>query len=68
MVPIDKAANNVAFICKRYYASIILQELGLLGSVTSTSTEIGNETPDSIINRHKMELKDQFNINVTGNM
>jgi len=68
MVPIDKAANNVAFICKRYYASIILQELGLLGSVTSTYTEIGNETPDSIINRHKMELKDQFNINVNGKM
>ena len=29
-VPIDKASNNVAFICKRFYALVLLKELGLL--------------------------------------
>ena len=68
MVPIDKAANNIAFICKRYYALVILQELGLSGASTPTYTRINNESPDDIINRHKEELKDQFNIMVDKNM
>ena len=36
VVPIDKAANNVAFICKRFYVEVILKEIGILG--------VGNET------------------------
>ena len=27
VVPIDKASSNVAFICKRHYADVILDEL-----------------------------------------
>ena len=68
MVPIDKAANNVAFICKRYYALIILQELGLSGVPTSTYTKIDNESPEEVVNRHKVELKDQFNMTVDNDM
>ena len=29
IVPIDKAANNVAFICKHFYALTIKKELNL---------------------------------------
>ena len=29
IVPIDKAANNVAFICKHFYALTIIKELNL---------------------------------------
>ena len=68
IVPIDKASNNVAFICKRYYALVILQELGLLGSSTPTYTSIENRSPEDIINQHKADLKDQFNIIVDHNM
>ena len=68
MVPIDKASNNVAFICKRYYASVILQELGLLNDSTETYSKIDNETPDDIINRHKIELKEQFNMRIDNSM
>ena len=68
IVPIDKAANNVAFICKRYYASVILQELGLLGSSSSTYTNIRNHSTEDIINDHKVKLKDQFNITVDNSM
>ena len=30
--PTDKAANNIAFICKKYYVQVLLNELGLLNT------------------------------------
>ena len=30
--PIDKASNNVSVICKRYYAEVVLKEIGILGN------------------------------------
>ena len=35
-VPIDKAANNVAIVCKRYYVEVILKEVGILSSPSDT--------------------------------
>ena len=35
-VSIDKAANNIAIICKKYYVTVILKEIG--------NVEGGNET------------------------
>lgn len=29
ITPIDKAGNNIAFICQRYYARVLIRELGL---------------------------------------
>ena len=46
LVPIDKAANNIAIICKKYYATVILKEIGILGA--------GNET-DEKINKNQEE-------------
>ena len=68
MVPIDKAANNVAFVCKRYYALVLLKELGLVGSSTSTYSKISQHTQDDIIKRHQEELKLKFNITVPDTM
>ena len=68
MVPIDKAANNVAFICKRYYALVLLQELGLSGVSTSTYTQINHQSPDDIIFKHQKELQEKFNITVEDEM
>ena len=68
MVPIDKAANNVAFICKRFYLQVILDELGLVGSSSSTYTNINNSTPDSIIKQHQKDMFDKFNITVNEEM
>ena len=31
LVPIDKAANNIAIICKRHYIEVIFKEIGHLG-------------------------------------
>ena len=36
LAPIGKAANSVAIICKKYYVTVILKEVGILGA--------GNET------------------------
>ena len=32
MFPIDKVANNIAFICTKYYAQVLLKELSLLNT------------------------------------
>ena len=29
LVPIDKAANNVSFVCNRYYVPVLVKELGM---------------------------------------
>ena len=68
MVPIDKAGNNIAFICKRFYAQVLLKELGLMGSSTSTYTKISQLTPDNIVTQHHTELKQKFNISVDNSM
>lgn len=60
IVPIDKASGNVAFICKRFYARVIFEELGLNqvdGSETYTAVD---EDCDSITSRHKSFLRDKF--------
>ena len=36
MCPIDKAANSIAFICKKYYVQVLLKELNLLRATSNT--------------------------------
>lgn len=54
MVPIDKAANNVAFICKRYYAIVLLKELGLYGTSSPTYERINIPISDVVSNHCKL--------------
>ena len=41
LVTIDKASNNIAIICKRFYVKVILEEIGILdvGNLTYTPSE-----------------------------
>ena len=48
MRPIDKAANNIAFICKNYYVQVLLKELGLLSATPNTSKQV-NDTLQNIL-------------------
>ena len=48
MCPIDKAANNIAFICKKYYVQVLLKELGLL-SPTSNTYQQFNDTLRNVL-------------------
>ena len=50
-VPIDKAANNVAIICKRYYAEVILKEIGVVGPESSTYIK-ANKSAEEIIDEN----------------
>ena len=56
IVPIDKAANNVAIICKRFYLTSILQELGIPGN-TSPTYELVNRSAESIIETNSQLVK-----------
>ena len=59
MVPIDKASNNIAFICKRFYAIVLLQELGLIGSSSSTYTKLDQLSPDEVFKQDITELNNE---------
>ena len=57
--PIDKAASNVAFVCKRFYASIFLKELDLysINSIDDpTYISISETLFDEIITNQKNNL------------
>ena len=42
MFPIDKAANKIAFICKKYYAQVLLKQLGLLNTTSNTYQQVND--------------------------
>ena len=39
---IDKAANNVPFVCKKYYVQVLLKELVLLNSTSNIYHSVNN--------------------------
>ena len=47
-VPIDKAGNNIAIICKRYYVEVILKEIGHLGNGNSTYEKSSKNVADIV--------------------
>ena len=48
LVPIDKAANNIAIICRKYYVTVILKEIGISNAGNETYQKI-NKIQDEII-------------------
>ena len=48
VVPIDKASNNVAIICKRYYIQTLLEEVGVPGDTSPTYKMSDRDTQDVI--------------------
>ena len=70
-VSIDKAANNIAIICKQLYASVIHKELDF-SNITSTSPDstyiqITNKTPEDIIHDH-VDFQTKYNLDVPKEM
>ena len=54
-VPIDKASNNIAIICKHYYASFILKELDVANlerNLIDSTYELSTRNVDDIIMEH----------------
>ena len=54
VVPIDKASNNVAIVCKRFYITSILDELGIPGNSSSTYELIDKPALSIIEDNHHL--------------
>ena len=57
----------MAFICKRFYAKVILRELGLNTDVNSATYSAINDTCHDIINQHTNFLLQKFGLSSTEN-
>ena len=63
IVPIDKASNNIAIICKKFYVSRLLDELGVPGN-TSDTYKLASKSIDSII-KNNVSLCDKYGLELT---
>ena len=62
--PIDKAANNVAVICKKFYALVLMKELGLISNNNNnTYNTVTGNTEDEIVTSNVSDLKAKFKVN-----
>ena len=67
IAPIDKATGNISFICKRFYAEVLIKELGIDVTENNNSDTykcVQNITADNLISKHVKNLKNKFNLNV----
>ena len=64
MCPIDEAANNIIFICKKYYVRVFLKELGLLTTTSNTYQKV-NDTLYNI--QHQNNTLDDSNFGLKNN-
>jgi len=64
-VPIDKASNNIALICKRYYAATIHKELDFANIENSSNNtyELANTSKGEIIENH-VNFQEKFGLEV----
>ena len=62
-LPIDKATANISLVCKRFYASIIIRELGLdNNSSTDAYNGAGGLSANDVIDKNIRDLKIKFGI------
>ena len=59
MCPIDKAANNIAFICKKYHVQVLIKKLGLLSATSNTYQQV-NDTLQNILQQQNNTLDSVF--------
>ena len=60
IVPIDKAANNVAIICKRFYIQKLINEVGIPGD-SSPTYKLSDRDPSDVIGTNTL-LCEKFEI------
>ena len=64
VVPIDKASSNIAFVCKRFYAQVLVSELGLEKSNMCSTYEKINCDVNDLIEKDSQKLSENFNLPV----
>ena len=56
--PIDKASNNFAIICKKFFLEVIQGELGISEKIKGNSVyKPVNQNIDNIIEKHVVSIK-----------
>ena len=61
MCPIYKPANNIAFICQKYYVQALLKELGSLNTTSNTYQQV-NDTLHNILQQQNNTLDSVFGL------
>ena len=61
MCRIDKAANNIAFVCKKYYVQVLLKELSLL-NIRSNTYQFVNDTLHNILQHQNNKFDSVFGL------
>ena len=61
VVPADKAANNVVFVCKAFYYECLVKELGIGETCSNSTYQHTPFTKDDIVRNHKSVLEN-FNV------
>ena len=61
MCRIDKAANNIAFVCKKYYVQVLLKELSLL-NIRSNTYQFVNDTLHNILQHQNNKFDSVFRL------
>ena len=59
--PTDKAANNIALICHKYYGQVLLKELHLLSATSNTCQQV-NDTLHNIFQQENNPLNSVFEL------
>ena len=62
VVPIDKASNNVAIICKRFYIHKLLNEVGVPGDASPTY-KLSTKDPNDVIDNN-ISLCEKYGLSV----
>ena len=65
IVPIDKAANKFYFICKNFYVSKLIDEIGLRG-IQSDTYKLVNKLKKEVIDDN-ITFSSKFNLEVQNN-
>ena len=66
VVPIDKASNNVALVCKRFYVQKLLDEVGVPGDMSSTY-KMSDRDPEDVIADNSL-LCEKFGLSIDDRM
>ena len=56
IVPADKASNNYTFVCKKYYVSILIEELGLNSLPGNPTYNLTDFSASEVLDNHKSVL------------
>ena len=56
IVPADKASNNYTFVCRKYYVSILIEELGLNSLPGNPTYNLTDFSASEVLDNHKSVL------------